>query len=338
MGNPKHHFGGTPQIPDLDLPVPSAPPASRPNVSAAPAPSGAEKKVPSLAPGALADLGGDFGGEIERGPAVSAPPASRSSGRAGYPNVAIDMSPSSMGGGAFGDDFGMEIERGGGLSAPPAISSRSPAAGVHSAPPLSRPSGGGSGLDVAYQRSDLQRRARVADAPGVGERILAGVLSLVICVGVAGALFKFVHRAGRSVIGLLPHAFDASSTVQSGVVAGSLLVLAIAVGFIGVKAHPRSYAMIGSAATLLIASLAMVTVTLVSTEQNPMPPDGALLIPFALPAAVALLGLGIAWRGVPLFLRGGARRVLTLLVATIGGGLLFAAIEFSALASRIPLF
>ena len=36
--------------------------------------------------------------------------------------------------------------------------------------------------------------------------------------------------------------------------------------FIGVRMHPRSYAMIGSAATLLVASLAIVTVTLIATD------------------------------------------------------------------------
>jgi len=319
------------EIPDLDLPVPpaqrSAPPA--PRVMSAPPVS----RPASLSPSAAADLGGDFGGmEIERG--MSAPPASHAR-PGGYPNVAIEMGPSTTGD-AF--DMGMEIERGGGMSPgslPPSITtSRHP--GATSGRPSSPSSG--SGLDIAYGRSDLDRARRNAGPaePGIGEKILGVAISLIVCLGAVGALAKFAHKSGRSVIGLLPRAFDATSTVQSGAIAGSLLILAIGVGFVGVKGRHRSYAMILSAAALLIGSLAMVTVTLISTEEHPTPPDGALLMPWVIPAALVLLGLGMAGKGLPLFLQGGARRVLTLVVALIGGALIFGGIELSAFASRIP--
>ena len=80
----------------------------------------------------------------------------------------------------------------------------------------------------------------------------------------------------------------------------------------------------------------MVTVTLVSTEEHPAPPDGALLIPYVVPFAILMLGLGVAGRGPSLFLRGGARRASSVLAAVAGGAIAFAAVELSALASRLP--
>ena len=49
--------------------------------------------------------------------------------------------------------------------------------------------------------------------------------------------------------------------------------------------------MIGSGGTWLLASLAMITVTLVATDEHPTPPDGALLIPYVVPLGLLLLGL-----------------------------------------------
>jgi hypothetical protein len=195
-----------------------------------------------------------------------------------------------------------------------------------------------SGLQVAYRRSDLEPTASAFDEPSLWEKLLGHALTILPFVGTVALLMKLVHRrGGRSVIGLLPHVFDATSTVKSGAFALAALVAAIAVGFIGVKAYPRSYAMLGSAGMLLIASLAMVTVTLVSTDENPSPPDGALLIPYVVPLALVLLGIGIAGRGLVMFLRGGVRRAAPLLVGAIGGALVFAGIELSALASRLSI-
>ncbi|MBX3264954.1 MAG: hypothetical protein KF782_35105 [Labilithrix sp.] len=291
-------------------------PSARPKAAAPAAPA---------TPASSSALDDDFGMEIERGPAVSAPPAAMTSRAPAAPNVAIDFKGDA-------DDFGdMEIERGGAMiSLPPATSGRPSG---RPASPSGRP--GSSGLDVTYRRLDARPVTPAGPTPAA--KVLAWALPVVLASATLAGLVKVAHRAGGwSPMALMPHAFDATSTVQSGAFAGVALVLAIAVGFIGVKATPRSYAMLGSAVGLVLASLAMVTVTLVSTEEHPSPPDGALLIPYVLPFAVLGLGLGVAGRGPSLFLRGGARRVASALAAIAGGALVFAAIEMSSLAARLP--
>ena len=277
---------------------------------------------PKPAPGpaeASGSFGGDFGMNLERGPAVSAPPASMTSRAPAAPQVSIDIKGD--------DDFDMEIERGGALvSLPPASSLRPDSMSNRPASMSGRPAASGLGLEIAYRRMDAV--ASVARGPSAVVKILAWALPIVLFAGTLAGLVKLAHHAGgRDLMRLLPHAFDASSTPQSGAVAGGALVLAIAVGFIGLKLRPRSYAMLGSAAALVLTSLAMVTVTLVSTEEHPTPPDGALLIPYIVPFAVLLLGLGIAGRGPSLFLRGGGRRASSVLAAVAGGAIVFAAIE-----------
>jgi hypothetical protein len=309
-----------PEVPDLDLPVSrSAPKASSP--TRAPS-SGAAAKPPP----APSDSMGDFGGlAVERGGGM---PMASPTHHAPSKQIVIDT------GGAGGDlGFGgMEIERGGGNSfIPPRTSSGPPSGGrAGSVVPANA---AGSGLELSYRRADAERRPRYA-GPSTPVKILAYVVPGVIAAGAIAALVKFAHRPGRSVVGLLPHAFDASSTAQSGGVALGALVLAIAVGWIGVKSHPRSYAMIASAAMMLVTSLAMVTVTLVSTEENATA-DGALLIPYVVPAALLLLGLGLGGRGPTLFSAGGTRRAATILVAAAGGALVFAAVELTAIATRL---
>ncbi|MBX3210355.1 MAG: hypothetical protein KF764_35310 [Labilithrix sp.] len=312
-------------IPDLDLPPPRG---SSPSVKV---PSARPKSAPAQpVAGASSALGDDFGMELERGPAVSAPPAGIPSRAPGAKNVAIDFKDESDDG--FGD---MEIERGGAVvSLPPSMSGRP------SGPPSGRPASlsgrpASSGLDVGYRRMDAKPSG--PRGPSTVAKILAWVLPTVLTTAALAGLVKVAHRAaGRNVMALAPHAFDASSTWQSGAVAATALVLAIALGFTGLRLRPRSYAMLGSAAALVVASLAMVTVTLVSTEEHPAPPDGALLIPYVIPFAVFTLGLGVAGRGPSLFLRGGARRAASALAALAGGAIVFAAIEISALASRLP--
>lgn len=222
------------------------------------------------------------------------------------------------------DDFGLEIERGGAL-----VSS------VASMQPPARAARTQPNLDVAYRRLDASP-ARDA-GPSLFAKIAAWVVPLFACAGGAAALVRLAHRRGGvSITSLLPHAFDASSAIQSGAVALAAFALALTLGLVGLRLRPRSYAMIGSAAALLVTSLAMVTVTLVATEEQPTAPDGALLMPYVVPAALALLGLAVARRAPPLFLDGGARRGLSVLAAALGGALAFAAVELSALASRLP--
>ncbi|MBN9165987.1 MAG: hypothetical protein BGO98_11670 [Myxococcales bacterium 68-20] len=259
---------------------------------------------------------------------MSAPPSAMTSRAPAAPHVSIDIKGN--------EDFDMEIERGGALvSLPPSSSLRPGSMSNRPASMSGRPPASGSGLEISYRRMDAV--ARVATGPSTAVKLLAWVLPIVLFAGTLAGLVKLAHHAGgRDVVRLLPHAFDASSTPQSGAVAGGALVIAIALGFLGLKLRPRSYAMLGSATALVITSLAMVTVTLVSTEEHPAPPDGALLIPYVVPFAVLLLGLGVAGRGRSLFLRGGGHRAGSLLAALAGGAIVFAALELSALASRLP--
>lgn len=245
------------------------------------------------------------------------------------------------------DEFEMEIERGGAISTP-AISSR--ASGHHTSPtssrssvasmPASGPRSGAmpaSGIEVSYRRLDPKTKAAAPAGPSPLARVAARAVPLALAGGTIAALVKTVHRhGGASVTALMPRAFDASSTPQSGGFALSALVVAIALGFTGLKLRPRSYGMLGSAIMLVLASLAMVTVTLVSMEETPSPPDGALLIPYVVPLAVLLLGAGLVGRGSSLILRGGSARIFAVLAAALGGALVFAAIEVSSVARFLP--
>jgi peptidoglycan/LPS O-acetylase OafA/YrhL len=117
-------------------------------------------------------------------------------------------------------------------------------------------------------------------------------------------------------------------------VAIGAFAFAIVLGYAALKARPRSYALLVASATTLLASLAMVTVTLVATDEHPSPPDGALLVPYVVPVALVALGLGVGGRGAVLFRRGGVgRRLLSPAVAAVGGAIAFAAFELSRLAS-----
>ena len=270
-------------------------------------------------------------------PRASGPSAVNTSGaRPVATSPSLDPAPGAIELGAA-DDFDMEIERGGAMvSLPPSLSGR-PSAPVSGRPVSAsgRPLAPGSGLDVSYRRMDAAKVA--SSGPALPHKILAWTIAAVLPAGTAGALAATAHRpGGRDLLGLMPHAFDASSTVESGALSLAALVLAIAIGFVGLKLRPRSYAMVTSGAMLLLASLAMVTVTLVSTEEHPTPPDGALLIPYVGPLAILLLGLGVAGRGPWLFLEGGARRAGAAFAGLCGGELVFTAVELSALASRLP--
>lgn len=224
------------------------------------------------------------------------------------------------------DLFGDGIERGGGFEPP--VASR-PAPISSRQPPISSRAPASLNLDVAYRRPTRPEPADLE--PSFLEKAGGRVLSLVGVAAVVAPLLKLVHHAGAwSVTKLLPHAFDATSLAQSGAVAFVLLVASIAFGYLGIKARPRSWATIGSAFVLLISSLAMVTVALVATDENPSPADGARLIPYSLPFALVLLGLGVSTRGQEPFYDGGAKRLWPL-VAGLGGGLLvYAGIALSA--------
>lgn len=261
-------------------------------------------------------------------PPISGRPASRPSAH----KVEIEMPPA-----ANADELDMELERGGGgFTQQPVSSTRAsgqhPSAGTRPSQPRMSAA---SGIEVAYRRMDAQKAAAAPRGPGTLEKILSWIVPFGLAAGTVLALVKTVHRrGGRNFMALLPHAFDASSTVQSGAFALTALVLAITLGVIAFRLEPRSYAMVGSSTMLVLTSLAMVTVTLVSLEEHRSPADGALLIPYLVPLAILLLGLGIAGRGPSRFL--GGDRAIAALVGVAGGTLGFVAIELSKLARLLP--
>jgi len=217
------------------------------------------------------------------------------------------------------DDFGdMEIERGGhvmpAISAPPTTSAR--------------PRPADPRLELAAPRSNLSR-APAYVPPSAAEKALARAVAVVPFSATFAALRQTVHVRLPPV---LPHAFDATSTVESGAVAIGALVAGIAIGVAGLRARPRSITLLGSAAAWLVSALAMVTVALVATEDHPAPADGALLFAYAAPLGMLLFGVGLAGRAAPLWLRGGSRRALALAVSVAGGAIAFVAFAASSFA------
>jgi hypothetical protein len=241
------------------------------------------------------------------------------------------------------DDFDMQIERNLMTSALPTAMSSRPS-GMHGEDRSSltgpRSSGAhrpGSGLELgAPQRLSARRDEREADGDdaSLGARMLGFSGALVVLGGAAAALFRFAHRAGgRPVTSFLPHAFDGTSANESGAIALVSLVVAVTVIFIGLRLKPHAWSIVASGGALLLLALAMVTVTLASTGENPTPPDGVLLVPYAAPVALLLLALGMGLRAGRILARGrGARRLGGIPLAAIAGAAAFVAFEVSRFA------
>jgi hypothetical protein len=312
-------------VPELDIPSSSRAHRSQPNLPAvqvpASKPAGVPASIPAFDVNALA--------------AAALAPSSRSGsgsggGGGGGREIAFDAGED--------DDFEMEIERNvASASMPAATSSRT--SGAHVA---ARASGthrvSGTGLDLAQPsrmaRESAAVRIREIEEPGIALKLAGALVTLAVAGGSAFALFRQLHHAGgRSVTHLLPHAFDGSSATESGAVSIVALVVAVIIGFVGFRMKPHGWTIIASAGALLLLALAMVTVTLASTGENPTPPDGVLLVPYLLPAALVLLALGVYARASRMFARShGARRIGSFPLAALAGALAFVAFEASRLA------
>ena len=283
-----------------------------------------------------------------RVPVVSAPPpASRASLPANAPppasvrSAAPPKADPNLGGGRSitfdnddDDDFDMEIERNvATTSLPTASSSRAP--GAHSS---ARPSGGlRPGLELAAPSRMARAGARepqYSDEPGAGMKLAGFAISLVIAAGTAFSLWKYVYHArGFDITRALPHAFDGTSATESGVISLVALVVAVALGFVGLKLRPHAWAIVGAGGLMLLVAIAMVTVTLGSTGENSVPPDGGLLVPYLLPASVLFSALGLAGRAGRRFaVAYGARKAVMLPMAAIAGVLAYLAFETSRFA------
>jgi serine/threonine-protein kinase len=291
---------GPPPAPRAPLPNPDAPTVTPPRSTSQ---AGmAAVRIPSSP--ALPQVGGialssmdddDFGDGIERGPSMLG----------GTQSLAMQSSPSSRNLRTTGD--------------------RGPRGA--SAVPIAT-----SGLDIAAtERTEGLRRIRERedDEPSTITIIASWILAAAFTGGAAFGLFKVAHRPkGVSLTSLLPHAFDGTSIGLAGFVAISTLIGAVAIGFLGVKVRPRSAGFILAAVGFMLTALAMVTVALGSSPENPTPPDGALLIPYLLPLGVLGIGLGLGGRAAAAFRSPSiAKKLAVLPLGAIGGALAFAAFE-----------
>ena len=304
-------------VPDLDVPRSSRSHRSLPKMEAVPAPVAASAPPPSSGRGSSPVL-------------PSAPPRGSSPAlpAGGGRTIAFDGD----------DDDDMEIERNvAGTSLPTAQSSYAPrSSGTHAA--SGRSAVGSKGLELAApSRMAREKAARDADDDGEPSTGLkAAGLALVTVIGgaTAFALWKYVHHAGGfDVMRAMPHAFDGTSATESGALSLVALVIAVAVGFAGLRFKPHAWAVIAAGGVLLLLALAMVTVTLASTGENPTPPDGALLVPYLFPAAVLMFAIGVEGRAARLFSAGhGARRFSSIPLAALAGAIAFFAFEASRFA------
>jgi hypothetical protein len=336
-----------PDVPDFDVPGASRAHRSLPKMEAVKVPSAPELlgAVPSfdvnaMAAAALApsQAGASAPPSSGRGSSPALP-----SGAPQAPRASMPSAPAAQAGGgrsiAFDggddDDFDMEIERNvAGTSMPTAQSSRT--SGTHAA---ARPSGqaGKLGLELAApSRMVRERTERAAEGyePGTGIKLAGLALVTLLGGGTALVLWKYVHHAGGfDMMRSMPHAFDGTSATESGAVSLVALVIAVTVGFIGLRFKPHAWAVVAAGGAILLLALAMVTVTLASTGENPTPPDGALLVPYLFPAAVLMLAIGVEGRAARLFATSyGIRRVSAVPIAAFGGAIAFLAFEASRFA------
>jgi hypothetical protein len=160
------------------------------------------------------------------------------------------------------------------------------------------------------------------------------VLAAIIAGGTAFSLWKYVYHAhGFDVTRAMPHAFDGTSAPASGVISLVALVVAIGIGFVGLKLKPYAWTVVAAGGATLLLAIAMITVTLGSTGENSVPPDGGLLVPYLLPLAVLLVSLGIVGRAGRRFaVAYGARKALVLPIAAIAGVVGYVAFEVSRFA------
>jgi hypothetical protein len=321
-------------VPDLDVPGASRSSRSLPQADAVKAPavpdlgSGSIGAIPAFDTNAMAAaaLAPSTRPPAMSAPALSASPAQQAGGGR---SIAFD--------GGDDDDFDMEIERNvASTSLPTAQSSRS-SGGSASA----RSSGGhrasGAGLELAApSRMAREASSRVEEhrEPAVGTKAAALALTVIVGGATALALWKYVHHAGGfDVTRALPHAFDGTSATESGAISLVSLVVAVIVGFVGLRWKPHAWAVVAAGGTILLLALAMVTVTLASTGENPTPPDGALLVPYLFPAAVLMVAIGVEGRAARLFAAGhGARRLASVPLAAVAGAIAFLAFEASRFA------
>ena len=229
------------------------------------------------------------------------------------------------------DEFDMQIERGDMRSMPPMPSSPSKAPGMgggmhaSSIPSRSTSPIASTGLGLAATPSN-----RITDDDGEGSvsgglRIASWLVALVVTGGTVAGMIQGAHMTKHvQATSALPHAFDGSSVAQSGAVAVGALVASVALGAMGVKGRPRSWALVLGAGAFMLIALAMVTVALGSTGEMTAPPDGVLLMPYLVPAATLGIAISLSGRAAWLFMhRSLARKAMSVPVAMVAGAVLW---------------
>lgn len=183
-------------------------------------------------------------------------------------------------------------------------------------------------------RENAARRYDDEDEPGIAVKLLGALVMLAVAGGTGFGLLRTIHQpGGRDVTHALPHAFDGTAATESGAVALGALVVAVLLGFLGLRLKPHAWTVVASGGAFLLLALAMVTVTLASSGEEAAPPDGVLLVPYLFPAATLLFALGLFVRSARLFAHAvGMRRAGAIPIAVIAGALAFIAFETSRLA------
>lgn len=335
---PKAPVLGPASVPDFDVPGASRKHRSQSSMGAV--------QVPVKVPDAPPDLHIPPPSSRKMPAAsVSAAPAAVAISKPPSTSISAAPAPVSMGGGRSvsfeaddDDDFDMEIERN--LTGPSVSAMPAPrTSGQHSAVRTSgAPRADGTGLELGAPSRMAREGTGSERGTGRGASVIARLVGLVLSVVILGgalyALYRYVHRSGGIDFRIVaPHAFDGSSATESLAVALASIAVAVTLGFIGLRLKPHSWLMLASAGVVLLLGLAMVTVGLASSGENPTPPDGVLLVPYLLPAALVLLALGVAALAARTFSGGStAGRLATIPLAAIAGAIAFAAFELSRFA------
>ncbi len=196
-----------------------------------------------------------------------------------------------------------------------------------------------SRLEVAVPPRRIELPAETTPNPSYAKLALSLVLSLGAFVAALAGLRRVCPKAPWHILAMMPRAFDGSSQKHSGVAAFAAFVAALFLTYIGVRLRPVSRLMVASSAVMFLVSLAMVTVVLAASPSNPVPPDGARLIPYMVPLALLISGLATALRAVPLGLSHGLGVLLaSLMVGAVGGALTFVALQTSPFAATFRAF
>jgi hypothetical protein len=208
--------------------------------------------------------------------------------------------------------------------APPIVAHQLPHAGPSAMP-----------IEVARPPPSRARISSEPEAPEVRPFDAGSVLSLfIVAVGFAAAaapLVRFVHRSfGWKLPAFFHYALDGGSAIWSGSAALATLALTIVFAIMGTYARPRSAAYLFSGLGMLLVAISLIIIAFTVGPDGPpeIPPDGARLVPFVVPAIPLGIGLRLlrnAWTACEV--RTAGARLKGLLAAAASGATLFVAVE-----------